>query len=195
MHSTPDAKHLAALQRHWKLHRSFPSMAKLATTMGLSSTSSVFAALGRLTEAGYLERADGRVAPTKKFFARPILGSVRAGLPQPAGQEEDQFEVLSIDDYLLSHPERSSLVRVKGDSMKDAGMLDGDIAIVEHNSPYGPGDVVVAVVDGGLTVKYLRRDPDGTWFLEAANPEFEPIRPSGGLEILGVVVGSFRRRR
>ena len=45
----------------------------------------------------------------------------------------------------------SSLVRVKGDSMKDAGMLDGAIAIVEHNSPYGPGDVVVAVADGGLT--------------------------------------------
>ena len=49
-------------------------------TLGLSSTSSVFAALRRLTEAGYLERADWRVAPTKKFFARPILGSVRAGL-------------------------------------------------------------------------------------------------------------------
>lgn len=73
--------------------------------------------------------------------------------------------------------------------MKDTGMLNGDIAIVEHNSPYGPGGVVIAVVDGGLTVKYLRRDPDGTRFLEATNPEFEPIRPSGGLEILGVVVG------
>ena len=108
---TPDAKLLAALQRYGKLHRSFPSMAKLATTMGLSSTSAVFAALGRLTETGYLERADG-LAPTKKFFARSILGSVRAGLPQPAPQEEDRLEVLSIDDYLLSHPERSSLSRV-----------------------------------------------------------------------------------
>lgn len=193
MQSSPDARHLAALQRHWKLNRAFPSMAKLAGAMGLSSTSSVFAAVGRLTEAGYLERQDGRIAPTTKFFGRAILGSVRAGLPQPAVQEE-AAELLTIDDYLLPHPERSSLVRVRGDSMKDAGMLDGDIAIVEHNSPYGPGDVVVAVADGGLTVKYLRRDADA-WFLEAANADFEPIRPSGDLEVIGVVVGSFRRRR
>ena len=188
-----DDRYLAALRTYWKQNSSFPSMSRLCDVVGLSSSSSVFALVGRLSEGGYLERVDGRVAPTKKFFARPLLGSVRAGLPQPADQSPP--EVLTLDDYLIDEPNRTSLHRVRGDSMRDVGILDGDLVALEHNAPAGPGGIVVAVCDGDLTVKTLRCDAVGKYFLEAANSDFEPIHPKTSLEILGVVVSVARRVR
>lgn len=186
-------KYLGALRAYWKQHRSFPSMAKLAEVLGLASSGGVFKVLGRLVDAGYLERvAGGRIAPTNKFFALPLLGTVRAGLPQPADQDESH-ELVSIEDYLVDHPERTNFCRIKGDSMRDAGLLDGDLVVVEANSPTKSGDIVVALVDNEITVKYLRADRRKRWRLEPANPAYGVISPTGSLEVLGVVVGLVRR--
>lgn len=188
-----DEQYLAKLRTYWKRHQAFPSMAKLAEVMGLATASSVFGVVNRLTESGFLERVEGRIAPTRKFFARPLLGSVRAGQPEPATQDEP--EVLTVDDYLIDDPNRTAFIKVRGDSMKDAGLMDGDLAVVETNAATKAGDIVVAVVDGDITVKTLRLDRKGQFFLEPANPAYEPIRPRGSLEIVGVVIGSFRRIR
>ena len=188
-----DTQHLAALRTYYKRNQAFPSMAKLCAVLGLSSTSSVFALVGRLAADGYLERTEGRIAPTRKFFARPLLGSVRAGQPQPADQSEP--DVLTLDDYLIDDPNRTSLHKVRGDSMRDAGILEGDLVVVEHNSPTKPGDIVVAVVDSELTVRTVRADAKGTHFLEPANPAYEPIYPKTSLDLLGVVISVVRRVR
>lgn len=188
-----DDKHLASLQRYYKQAGVLPSLPRMCEVVGLSSTSSVFALVSRLSQAGYLTRVDGRIVPTKRFFARPLLGYVRAGHPQPADQTEP--EALTLDDYLIDEPDRTGLHKVRGDSMRDAGILDGDLVAVEQNAPAGPGDIVVAVVDGEMTVKTLRRDPDGKYWLEAANPAYAPIRPTSSLELLGVVVSVCRRVR
>lgn len=187
-----DEQHLASLRTYWKAHNAFPPMAKLRSVVGLSSTASVFELVGRLTEAGYLQRVEGRIAPTRQFFARPLVTQVRAGQPEPASQ--DAFELLTIDDFLVDDPNRTILCRVRGDSMVGAGLLDGDLVVVQKNSPTSPGDIVVAVVDGELTVKYLRATR-GKYWLEAANAAYPPIKPAGSLEIVGVVTGSFRRFR
>ncbi len=102
MTETTDGRHLAALRTHWRRHKAFPAMAKLAGTLGLSSSGSVFAVVGRLTEAGFLERVEGRIAPTRKFFSYPVIGRVRAGVPQLASQ--DAFETLNIEDVLVRDP-------------------------------------------------------------------------------------------
>lgn len=188
-----DEKHLAKLRTHWKRHAAFPSMAKLCDTVGLSSTSSVFALVGRLVDAGVLERVDGRIAPTRKFFARPLLSPVRAGQPQPASQEEP--EVLTIDDYLIDDPNRTSLHKVRGDSMKDAGIQEGDLVVVEHHTPTKPGDIVVAWADNELTVKTLLLDPQGRYYLQPANSAYQPIFPATSLEVMGVVIGVVRKTR
>jgi repressor LexA len=188
-----DDKYLALLRTYWKRHSAFPPMAKLCAIVGLSSTSSVFALVGRLSDAGYLERTEGRIAPTKKFFARPLLSPVRAGLAQPVSQEEP--ELVTVDDYLIDEPNRTSMHRVRGDSMRDAGLYDGDLLAVEHNTPTKPGDIVVACVDNELTVKTLCLDGQGRYFLEAANPAYAAIHPKTSLEVLGVVVGLVRRLR
>lgn len=188
-----DIQHLQALQRYWKQHRAFPSMAKLCEVVGLASSASVFSMVGRLTDTGHLQRVDGRVAPGPKFFARVVLGPVRAGLPQPASQEAP--EALTLDDYLIDHPERTTLHRVRGDSMSDAHIAEGDLVAVEHHTPPRPGDIVLAVVDGELTVKFLAMDAGGEYFLRPANSAYADIRPSSGLEVIGVVVSVVRRVR
>src|SRR5690606_20702749 len=104
-------------------------------------------------------------------------------------------DVLTLDDYLIDQPDRTSLHRVRGDSMNGAGIVEGDLVVVEHNTPTKPGDVVLAVVDGELTVKTLALDGEGRFFLEAANSAYGPIRPTVSLEILGVVVSVVRRLR
>ena len=188
-----DQGHIGALQRYWKKNRAFPAMAKLCDVVGLSSSASVFGLVGRLTESGHLQRLDGRIAPGPKFFARPLVGNVRAGIPQAASQEEP--EVLTVDDYLIDQPDRTTLHRVRGDSMKDAHIVEGDLVVVEHNTPTKPGDIVLALVDGELTVKTLALDGEKRYYLEAANPAFAPIHPTTSLEILGVVVSVMRRVR
>jgi repressor LexA len=193
MPTTTDERYLARLRTYWKRHKAFPSMAKLCDVVGLSSTSSVFALIARLVDAGFLERVDGRVAPTRRFFARPVLGSVRAGLPEPAVQATE--EALTIDDYLIDDPNRTSLHKVRGDSMREAGILEGDLVVVEHNAPTRAGDIVVAWVDNELTVKTLRADTQGLYYLQPANAAYQPIYPRASLEILGVVIGVVRRLR
>ena len=190
-----DDRYLAALRSYWKEHQVFPSMAKLAAVVGLAQASSVFQLVGRLVEAGYLERVEGRIAPSRKFFARPLWGSVRAGHPQAQTQVQEQDDVLTLDDYLIDDPNRTGLVTVRGDSMRDVGLLNGDIVCVESNVPTKAGDIVVAVVDGEMTVKTLRLGRNGRYHLEAANPDYADIHPKGSLEIVGVVVSSCRRIR
>ena len=188
-----DDAHLHALRTYYRQNKAFPTMARLRDVVGLSSTSSIFALVGRLTAAGFLERVDGRVAPTSRFFARPLLGRVRAGVPQVGDQSPPEH--LTLDDYLIDEPNRTSLHRVRGDSMQGRGIVDGDLLAVEHGSPAAPGDIVVAIVDGELTVKTLRRDNRGKFYLEAAHPDFPEIRPRTSLELLGVVVSLARRIR
>lgn len=187
----PD-KHLNTLRAHWRENKSFPSMAKLADVLGLASSGGVFKALGRLVDQGYLERVDGRIAPTKLFFALPMLGSVRAGLPQEVGQDAGQ-EVVSVEDFLIRHPERTVFCRARGDSMTGAGIFDNDMLVVERNAATKAGDIVAAVVDNEVTVKYLYPSYDTGWLLRAANPAYQDITAKSSLEVLGVVVGVFRR--
>jgi repressor LexA len=145
--ATPnDQRYLATLRTHWKANKSFPSLAKLADILGMSSTGSVFEMVARLEDAGFLTRKDGRVAPGKRFFAYPMLGTVRAGVPQPVTDEG--FDFLSVEEILIREPNRTAMCHVRGDSMRDAGLLDGDVVIVETNSVVEPGDIVVAAVDG-----------------------------------------------
>lgn len=188
-----DEQYLAALRAYWKDNQCFPAMAKLCDVVGLSSTSSIFVLVGRLVEAGFLERKEGRIAPTRKFFARPILGYVRAGQPQPESQTAP--ELINVDDYLVEDPNRTVFYHIRGDSMKDAGLLEGDIAVVERNAPTSLGDIVVAIVDGEMTVKFLRQSRRGQFYLEPANSAYEPIHPKGSLDIFGVVTGSIRKLR
>lgn len=188
-----DDDHLVAMQCHWQPYRTSSPMAKLAAVRCLSSTAGVFGVIGRLTEAGYLQRVDRRIARTRRFFERPVLGHVCAGLPRLAHQA--CIEVLTLDDYLVDDPARTSLHRVCGNTISDAGIPVGDRAVVEHPAPTQVGDIVLAVVDGELTVKTLALDANKRSYFKTANAALEATHTTSSLELMGVVVGVVRRVR
>lgn len=186
-----DEQYLSQIQDYYARHRVMPSYAGIGAQLGLKSKSSVAALVARLRLEGFLEAApDKRLKPGPRFFERSLAESVRAGLPQPA--DDSARDTLTIDEYLIEQPSRTVLVRVKGDSMIEAGIHPGDIAVVEKRHDARPGDLVVAIVDDEFTLKTLARD-NGVFVLHPANPAYPVIRPKGSLEIFGVVVGVVRK--
>ena len=123
----------------------------------------------------------------------PLAGDkVCAGFPSPA----EDFAVKRIDltQELVTHPQATFLLRVSGESMRDAGIFDGDMLVVNKALKPRHGQVVVAVVDGEFTVKYLYQRA-GRVKLRAANATYPDITPRDGqtLEVWGVVTASIKR--
>ena len=187
-----DAEYLATLQNYYAENRVLPSYARLMGLLGFASKSAIKKVLERLEAAGMLDRtADGDWAPTDRFFERAFADlPVAAGMPIAA--TDSGSDLMTIDRFLIPHPAETVLVRVKGDSMIGAGIHNGDLAVVERCSQAKPGEIVVAVVDDDFTLKTLGRDKNG-YHLLPANPEFPVIRPSGKLEIFGILVGLVRK--
>ena len=187
-----DRSYLARLQDYYAAHRALPSYASIGSLLGLRSKSSVAALVARLKLAGFVESTpDRRLAPTRRFFARPLAANpVRAGLPEVA--DDSEADALTIDDYLIERPSDTVLIRVKGDSMIDAGILEGDLVVVEKRHDARKGEIVVAIVDSQFTLKRLDVDR-GEFILRAENKGYAPIRPEGALEIFGVMVGLVRK--
>src|SRR5438128_9426802 len=150
-----DRSYLSALQDYYSRHHALPSYASIGNLLGLRSRSSVAALVARLKLAGFVDSTpDRRLAPTRRFFERPLADSrVHAGLPNTI--DDAPTDALTLDDYLIERPSQTVLVRVKGDSRQDAGILDGDLVVVEKRSAARRGDVVVAIVDNQFTLKRL----------------------------------------
>ncbi len=188
-----DITNLAKLQDYYAKHWTIPSYSTLGELWGVRAKSWVAKLVKELSEQGYLEMTpEKRLKPGAKFFERPMVGNVRAGLPSAAG--DMPHEAITIDSFLIDKPSNTVLIKVRGDSMIDEGIRDGDFVVTEKRHTANLGDVVVAIVDNEFTVKYLAKDKSG-YFLKAANPAFAPIRAKGQLEIFGVVIGMFRRNR
>ena len=189
-----DPSYLEKLQDYYSEHKVIPSYSVLAGLWGISAKSWVSECVRRFEEAGYLDwTPDKQLKPGARFFERRLAhDTVQAGLPNPA--LADGYDLVTIDDYLVRVPSKTSLVRVKGDSMIDAGIHEGDLIVVEQQPNANVGEIVVAIVDNEFTVKYLDREK-GTFVLKPANKAYPVIRPKGRLEIFGVMAGLVRRTR
>lgn len=189
-----DVEYLAKLQDYYVDWKSIPSYAKLCEVFGIASKSWVKTILGRLSEAGFIERTpDGVWVPTRQFFARPLAeAAVQAGMPVAVTATQGEFFV--IDEMLIDTPSKTTLIPVRGDSMVEAGIHDGDIAVVEKRMSANLGDIVVAIVDNEFTLKTLDKER-GQFILRPANAAYPVIRPQGTLEIFGVLVGLIRKYR
>lgn len=171
-----------------------PTVREIANACGVKSTSTVHAMLNRLEEEGKISRnarfSRGiHIEGMSKTSQVPLVGKVTAGVPILAVEQ--------IEDY-IPYPvgtEKSKSVfalRVQGDSMINAGILDGDIIVADQNGDSRVGDIVVGMIDEEATVKRLGREPDGHYYLIPENPNYEPIH-APEIEILGKVIGSFRK--
>lgn len=127
------------------------------------------------------------LAGEKQGFAMPLYGSsVRAGFPSPA---DDYIEsMLDLNEYVIKHPAATFFVRASGDSMIHAGIHSGDILVVDRSLEITHGKIVIAALNGELTVKRLSQQ-GGKIQLLAENPEFPPIDISDEYEMViwGVV--------
>jgi len=124
-----------------------------------------------------------------------FLERVSAGFPSPA---EDYVEkTIDLNELCIQHPAATFFVRVQGESMIEAGILDGDTVVIEQREVADDGEIVVALIDGEeATLKRLRYQRDGSIALIAANPAMPPmIYPAERVAIQGVVVGQLRSYR
>lgn len=181
----------ALFAKFYEKHRRMPVYREIAKFMGFRSKNAVFKLVDRLVDEGYLRKdIQGRLSPGDPLFGVKMLGLVEAGFPTPA--EEELLDVINFDEYLAPNKENSYILRVKGDSMKDAGIIEGDMVIVEKRTQYKPGEIVVASVDGEYTLKYLRKKGE-KFYLEPANEKYQPIYPEEFLTIEAVLTGVVRK--
>ena len=190
-----DPEYLEKLQDYYAEHKVIPSYSVLAALWGISAKSWVSECVKRFEEAGFLDwTPDRQLKPGKRFFERRVAqAAVQAGLPNAAASNGYDY-VSSIDEMLVRVPSKTVLIRVKGDSMVDAGIHEGDHLVVEKQPHANVGEIVVAIVDDEFTVKYLEREKGG-FVLKPANKAYPVIRPKGRLEIFGVMAGLVRRTR
>jgi len=152
-----------------------PTIREIAQYMGFSSTGTVRDYLSALEKKGYLKRTNNlaRSMELLRDTLRkiPILGSIPAGGPDLVYENIEGY--IELDDLLSGQADLFAL-KVKGDSMIEAGILDGDIAILRKQSTAYKGEIVAALIDNEATLKRLKYTKD-TAYLEAANKNYPPI--------------------
>ena len=167
-----------------------PTVREICLATGIRSTSTVHAILSVLEENGYIERDPKnsraiRIINESPSAMVPLVGRITAGKPILAVEE--------IEDY-IPYPSKDAeglfALKVVGMSMRDAGILDGDIIVADKNRPCKSGDIVVGMDGDSATVKRLLIK-NGQIIYMPENPDFEPIHPEDPM-ILGKVVGSYR---
>ncbi|MBT0772893.1 transcriptional repressor LexA [Kineosporia sp. J2-2] len=195
---------LGLIQKSALRHGYSPSTREIADALGLRSTSTVSRHLRLLEELGFLRRGRAtRPVDVRMFLAGepapqagaepgsigvPVLGDIAAGTPIPALETSD--EVLALPRDLVGRGTLFGL-RVRGDSMIDAAICDGDLVVVKQQPDAYNGDIVAAMIDDEATVKVFRRR-DGHVVLEPRNPAYPQIDGDHAV-ILGKVVTVLRR--
>ena len=181
-----------------------PSVREIGEAVGLSSPSTVHSHLSALVKAGAIKRdptkpraimivEDVRAVAepvTDRIREVPVLGRIAAGTPILAAEQVQDVLPLPVD---LVGRDPVFLLEVKGDSMINAGIFEGDLVAVRSQQDARDGEIVAALMDGEeATVKRLRRH-QGKVILEAENPAYEPMVFTDGVELVGKVVSVLRR--
>lgn len=177
-----------------------PTLANIAEAIGVSSLATVHEHLGSLVKKGVIKKYEGavrgievvdqKISHALSGIELPILGFIAAG--QPIMTYTDPDASLNIPPAMISGKKRSYVLQVKGDSMIEDGILEGDFVIIEEQLEAFDGDIVVALLDNGLaTLKRFFKEP-GRIRLEPANSSMTPIYATD-VKIQGKCVGVIRR--
>lgn len=176
----------------YRKNRRLPGYKEIMSLLGFRSKNSVYKFINKLVEEGVLDKdSNGKLTPMKIFGEVPLLGLVEAGIPTTV--DEDRTNTLSLDEYLVGGMRGPTyLLEVKGDSMIDEGIKEGDLVIVERRGDPKDGDIVIAEVDGGWTMKYFKRK-GSIVYLKPANKRYSPIYPTYDLKVAAIVKGVIRK--
>lgn len=187
-----DQKHLCRLRDTYARMGCLPSYGQMAKALGFKAKNSAFKLTQRLITTGHLVKSvGGRLAPGAKFFTLELgEDEVRAGFGME-GNGTGCVQAQALDTLLVSRPSKTVLVKVRGESMVDAGILSGDVAVVETSLQAAHGDIVVAEIDGSHTIKEFRIS-QGRRLLVAHGVDTRAVTSKETLNIIGVVRGIIR---
>ena len=168
-------------------------MAEIASALGLTSRSNINRQLEQLNVEGKLAHMGGKYYPVEvaeqaRVVMVPILGNIAAGVPITAVEDLDGYVGYLPQGYRRG--DKLFALRVRGESMIEAGIYDGDIVVVEQTPVADNGQIVAAMIDGEATVKRFYKEK-GHYRLQPENPTMEPIIVSE-VEIIGRVISSMR---
>ena len=175
----------------YQRHKRMPSYSEIMDLLGYSSKNAAYKLVQKLIAAGILEKDEkGKLLPKRMIGEVPVLGLVEAGVPSVA--EQDMLDTVSIENFLIQDKENSFMLEVKGDSMIEAHIDEGDYVIAERSEHAKDGDIVVAEVDGEWTLKYFKQQ-GGKTFLRPGNKNYVDIYPEGSLRVAAIVRGVVRK--
>ncbi|OPX35902.1 repressor LexA [candidate division KSB1 bacterium 4484_188] len=190
---------LQYIAEYIRQHTYPPTYQEIADAFHIASKHGVVRHLEALERKGYITRNNTlarsirivhpQYMPTPDTVQLPLVGRVAAGYPMLA--EENIEEYVMLPRTLIKSEGRYFALRVHGDSMMNAGILDGDMVVVQSTSLARVGEIVVALLGDEVTVKRLV-ERNGEKFLKAENPAYPDIRPRGEWSIQGRVVSLIR---
>ncbi len=168
-----------------------PSYEKIAHDFGYKHKNSVWQYFNKLKEENLICEKNGRffISPSE-FGAILFSSSVRAGFAS-VGEDSIERRVSLDESFDLDNPS-TFMFKVSGDSMVNAGIFDGDTVIIKKSSEAKDGDIILAFVDRGYTLKRFRKKNGKIW-LQPENPEYPIIEPQESLTIFGIAVGIARK--
>lgn len=181
------------LLQYYKTYHCLPSYDTAKDLFGVKSKNSAFAYIQKFIDDGLIGKADdGRLIPTHRLYELRVLGTVQAGFP--TATEEAEAETVSLDEFLVENPTSTFLLTVNGDSMVDAGILQGDMVLVDRSKSPRNNDIVIARVGTDWTMKYLvKRSNSSRFILRPANKLYRDIHPDDETQIAGVVTSVVRK--
>jgi len=191
------------ISQYIQLNGTSPTLQEIADAMGLSSLATVHEHLQALTKKGVIKRFEGAVrgievvdeafSTTMNAIELPVVGYIAAG--EPIEAIENPMHTVLVSSDLVSKTRRCYVLQVRGDSMIEEGIFDGDNVVIQHQETANNGDIVVALLDNGFaTLKKFYRENDGRIRLQPANQKMDPIYvKAGDIKIQGKVSGIIRR--
>lgn len=175
----------------YKKNKRMPGYKEIMAIVGFRSKNAVYKLINKMVDDGTVDKdSKGKLTPKRISGETPLLGLVEAGFPTDA--EEETLNLINVDDYLIRDKNSTYLLEVKGDSMIDEGIKEGDLVVAERKGEPKDGDIVIAEVDGGWTMKYFKKK-DGRVYLLPANKHYRPIYPQYELKVAAIVRGVIRK--
>ena len=171
-----------------------PSFSEMMKLTGFKSKNAVSKLVDKLIEAGVVSKdSDGKLIPETIYGEVKRLSQV-VSAGTGAEVQEEMLETLNLNEWLVENESSTYMVDVQGDSMKDAGIFDGDTVLVERTQNFRDGQIVVALMDDGYTIKYLRKK-GSSMYLDPANSNYRAIHPTedNRIELVAVVKAVIRK--
>jgi repressor LexA len=181
------------LSEYFAENRRMPTYEEMKNLFGVASKNTVAYRVNKLLESGFLTKEGNRLTLSESGYVMR-LGTVQAGFPTVA-DEDVETELVSLDDFLVEKKSSTYMLEVQGESMIEAGILEGDLVLVERGRTPKRGDIVLALVDHEYTLKYLDTEK-GRPILVPANKKFKKIYPDPNtLKIEAVLKAVIRKYR